>query len=80
MQLFVHYDKQGQIISVSKTDVLADSLAHPYGEVTEDGGVLEVEPTDELVALDCHEIGAQYVVDVARQRLKKRPARRTGRK
>ena len=80
MRLFIHYDEKGNIISASKTEGLAESLAHPYGHVGEDEAVLEVEPDETLEALDCHEIGEQYVVDVEQRRLKKKPPRRSGRK
>jgi hypothetical protein len=79
MRLFMLYDKKtGQIISASKTNFLDESLEHPYGLVIEDQGVLEVAPDDKLEALDCHEISEQYVVDVKKQKLKSKPARRSG--
>jgi hypothetical protein len=80
MRLFIHYDEAGNIISASKASVLHESLEHPYGDVAENAGVLEVEPNAALDALDCHEIVEQYVVDVEQKKLKKKTARRTSRK
>jgi hypothetical protein len=62
----------GEVLSASKTEIMDESLAHPFGGMEEGESVLEVEPTGELSALDCHEIGEQYVVDTKKLVLTKR--------
>ncbi len=76
MRLFIHYDGKGSIVSATKSNLLDESLAHPYGLIGEDEGVLEVETDAELEALDCHEICERYKVDLKKKSLRKRPARR----
>jgi hypothetical protein len=71
MRLFIHYDEKGRILSADKANVFHDSLADPGG-VAGSEKILEVEPTDELTALDCHEICEKYTVDTKKMVLKKK--------
>lgn len=75
MRLFIQHDSKGNIISVSKIEVMDPSLKHPYSGLAKDESVLEVEPTSELEALDCHEISEQYLVDMKKMKPKKRSSR-----
>jgi hypothetical protein len=84
MRLFVYHDPRGRVLSASKASVLSESIAHPFAQVAAGHGVLEVAPTPELEALDCHEICERYEVDVARKKLVRKaapgPAPRAGAK
>ena len=75
MRLFIHHGADGNIISVSKAEIMDPSLEHPYAEVAPGEGVLEVKPTSELQALDCHEIAEHYLVDLKKMKLKKKTSR-----
>lgn len=72
MRLFIQHDSKGNVISVSKVEIMDASLAHPYGGLAKEESALEVEPTSELQALDCHEISERYFVDMKKMKLKKR--------
>ena len=72
MRLLIKHDAKGNIVSVTRAAYMADSVAHPFGEVGEGEGVIEVEETGELAALECHDIHEGYSVDVKRQQLKRR--------
>ena len=72
MRLFIRYNSQGIITSAMKVNVMAEGLEHPYGQLGEDERVMEVEPTPELEALDCHEIDNRYVVDIQNKRLQQK--------
>ena len=65
MRVFIRHNHTGEIVSVTKVTVMAENLEHPYGDLSEGDSVLEVTPTDELEALDCHEFGDRYVVDLS---------------
>lgn len=70
MRVFIRHKQTGEIVSVTKVTVLAEDLEHPYGDLPEGDSVLEVPSTEELEALDSHEIGERYVVDLSGKRLK----------
>lgn len=75
MRLFIHHDSKGNIISVSKAEVMDASLEHPYAGLGPGESVLEVKPTSELEALDCHEICERHLVDLKKLKLKKKSSR-----
>jgi len=70
MRIFVRFDEKGKIISVMKANIIAAELEHPYGELKDGETVLEVEPTPDIEALDCHEIAENYVVEARSKQLK----------
>jgi hypothetical protein len=72
MRLFIRYSATGEILSASKTEIMDQSLAHPFGGIEDAESVLEVEPTDELKALFCHEICEEYTVDTKKPALQKK--------
>ena len=74
MRIFVRHDKDGNIVSTTKANVLAEGLEHPYGSLEEGENVLEVQPTPELEELAPHEISERYVVAVKDKRLKRKDA------
>ena len=69
MRIFIHHSAKGNIISVSKVEVMHASLAHPFAGLAEGDRVLEIKPTSELEGLYCHEIYARYLVDLKNARL-----------
>ena len=78
MRLLIRYDAGGDIISVARVAHITEELDHPFGETGAGGGVLEVEDTGGLAELECHDIHDRYRVDVKKQQLKKKPARKSG--
>jgi hypothetical protein len=74
MRLFVHFDRGGAILSVSKVEFMAPGLEHPHGALQEGDDVLELTPTAEQAALDVHELMERYSVDVKKRKLRKRRA------
>lgn len=79
MRLFIQYADTGDILSVSKIEVMDYSLPHPFGSLADGAGALEVKLTGELKALACHEISEQYRVNKAKLALEKKVAgKKTG--
>ncbi len=76
MRLFICCDQKGNIISTAKVTVLAEGLEHPYADLAEGEMVVEIEPTAELWATDCHEIAERYRIDPKTKKLKKKPRQR----
>jgi hypothetical protein len=74
MRLFVHFDRGGTILSVSKVEFMAPGLEHPHGALQEGDDVLEQTPTAEQAALDVHELMEHYSVDLKKRKLRKRRA------
>jgi hypothetical protein len=72
MRVFVHYDKEGQILSVVQVERMADDLEHPFTLTEEAQGVLELETDDPTAKQACHEIQADYAVDVVKKKLRKK--------
>jgi len=75
MRLYIKHDAKGNILSVAKANQSDDSHGHPFADVDENGGVLDVEEAGELTELECHDIHEQYKVDVKKKELKKKPSR-----
>jgi hypothetical protein len=73
MRFFVHCDKQGNITSTMKVDVMDEALEHPYGQVEEDHVVLELKMPKAVADLDPHDITRLYRVDVKQKKLRKLP-------
>jgi hypothetical protein len=73
MRFFVYCDKQGNITSTMKVDVMDEALEHPYGQVEEDHVVLELKMPKAVAGLDPHDITRLYRVDVKQKKLKKLP-------
>jgi hypothetical protein len=71
VKLFVHFNEDGQVISVAKVHGEEAVAQNPFLH-TEQERVLEIKATEELRALDAHEIAEQYVVDVKERRLRKK--------
>jgi hypothetical protein len=76
MKLFMHFNEDGQVISVAKVHGEEGAAQNPFFHAEQER-VLEIKATEELRALDAHEIAEQYVVDVKNKRLKKRQSGNT---
>jgi hypothetical protein len=72
VRLFVHFNRRGTIISVSKVEFMNPDLVHPHAGLMEGDEVIELDLEDEHLPLDAHEIATQYLVDVKKRKLKKR--------
>jgi hypothetical protein len=72
VRLFIHFNQQGNIVSVSKVEFMQPDLVHPHGGLMEGDDVIEIDPEEEHISLDAHEIAEQYSVDVKKRKLRKR--------
>lgn len=72
MKLFVKHNKQGEILSVSKVNVMPQQLTQPYQVETGDESVLEVAMQGEFADIDPLKVHQNYVVDVAQKKLKRK--------
>jgi hypothetical protein len=72
VRLFVHFDRRGTIISVSKVEFMNPDLVHPHAGLTEGDEVIELDPEEEHLPLDAHEIAEHYTVDMKTRKLRKR--------
>lgn len=72
MRLFIHFDKQGKIISASKVEIMHHGLEHPHGALNAGEDVIEMKLSGEMAALDAHEFAEKYTVDIKKRKLQKR--------
>lgn len=72
MRIFVRHDATGRIVSVLKAAVIDPSVTEPHGDLQAHDGVVEITPTPELEALDCHDFHDRFDVDIAAQTLRQR--------
>ncbi|MBL7189113.1 MAG: hypothetical protein ISS70_22530 [Phycisphaerae bacterium] len=77
MRIFIHYNKDGRILSVARVDHLAENLEHPFMLTDDDESVLQLKPDDPAEKLASHQIHEGYKVDVKKKRLKKKSKRRS---
>jgi hypothetical protein len=73
MRIFVHYDKQGQIISVVQIESLGEGLEHPFLLDEKSGGVLELKADDPAASLPLLEIHEGFVVNVDSKKIERKP-------
>lgn len=69
MRIFIKYDQEGKIISVSKVDLMPEELENPYGDLAANEQVLEVTETEEIAQIDAIQIHTNYRVDTQRKKL-----------
>lgn len=69
MRVFIKYDQEGKIISVSKVNLMPEELENPYGDLTDKEQVLEVTETEEIAQLDAIQIHSNYRVDIQSKKL-----------
>ena len=75
MRMLIHFDKQGQIISVAQAESLDEGLEHPFVLDAKGEGVLELAADNPLADLPGHAIFDDYVVNIKRKTLVKKPQR-----
>ena len=73
MRFFVKCDKQGNISSTMKVDVMDEALEHPYGYIDEGQVVLELKMPKGVADIEPHDITQLYRVDVKQKKLQKVP-------
>lgn len=71
LKLFIHFDEQGQVLSVAKVIAAGGAAPNPFMHVEQQELVLEMDATEEFEALHAHEIAEQYTVDVKSRKLRK---------
>ena len=69
MRIFVKYNQAGEILSVSKMDMMPVGLAHPYGLLDENEAVLEAPNSQRLLESSAMDIHETYRVDVEKATL-----------
>lgn len=69
MRIFVKYNPEGEILSVSKIEVMPEGLEHPYADLGLDEQVLEISVTEELQQLEPTQFYEKYQVDVQKKQL-----------
>ena len=72
MRIFVKYNQAGEILSVSKVDMMPAGLDHPYGLLNEHEAVLEGPNSQEFQESSAIEIHETYRVDVENVQLVKK--------
>lgn len=72
MKLFIHFDKDGKILSVAKVHLIEHESHHPFVHAEKPDQVIEVAATRELKDLDAHEIAEQYLIDITSRVLRKK--------
>ncbi|MCP4494536.1 MAG: hypothetical protein GY820_45640 [Gammaproteobacteria bacterium] len=70
MRLFVKYNAKGEILSVSKVEVMPDEMPHPFADDPK-AMVAEVTTSAKIKGLDCAEIHDAYAINVETKKLKK---------
>ncbi|HKQ67926.1 MAG TPA: hypothetical protein VJT73_01240 [Polyangiaceae bacterium] len=70
MRILIRHDAKGHIVSALKASVLDPGVTEPFGPLEEGEGFIEVDPTPELEALECHDFPERFVVDPQKRKLK----------
>lgn len=70
MKIFVKYSLKGEILSVSKVEVMPVGLEQPFA-IGEGESVLEVPVNEEFLQLDTVQFHERYKVDVKKKKLVK---------
>jgi hypothetical protein len=72
MRVFVKYNRDGEVLSVSKVEMMPQHLEQPFGTLEDGVQFIEVDakpPATQLSALELHE---GYKVDVKKKKLVKK--------
>lgn len=72
MRIFVKYNRDGEILSVSKIAVMPESLNQPYTLLGEGEAVLEVPAEEDYLRLDALKLHEGYEVDIGQEKLVKK--------
>jgi hypothetical protein len=71
MRTFVKYNRDGVVLSVAKVRIMPAQLEHPFADLADGDGVLEV--SGPLADVDTAELHNGYQIDVKKQQLVKKP-------
>ena len=80
MRIFIHYNKDGKILSVARVDHLAKNLEQPFVLADKNESVLQLKPDDPAAKLASHEIHDGYKVDVRKKKLTKKLKKKSKRR
>lgn len=72
MRIFIVYKNDGQILSVSKLEVMPEKLEQLYTTLDKDEAVLEIPAKGNFLKLDAIELHTQYKIDVTKKKLVKK--------
>lgn len=72
MRIFVKYNHDGEILSVSKVTVMPEDLDQPYSRLGENESVLEVPAEGDYLQLDALQLHEGYEVDIGQNKLVKK--------
>lgn len=72
MKIFIKYNPDGNILSVSRLEVMPAELEQPFGALKEGEQCLEVSSTGEFSQMGAMQIHENYRVDVERKELVKK--------
>lgn len=75
MRVFVRYNSAGEIVSVSKVNVMPPDLEHPFGMLQGGESVVELPAGDEDARLDPLELHNGHQVDPRTKKLLKKQKR-----
>jgi len=70
LNIFVKYDGNGRILSVTRVNKMPEGLKHPYAVDSEEGAeVLDIEPLGKFADMEPLEIHNNYIVNVEKKTL-----------
>lgn len=72
MRIFVMYNREGEILSVSKVEVMPEHLNQPFAMVDENEFVIEVPMKEEFLKIDAIQLHEKYKVDAEQKKLIKK--------
>ncbi|MCB9101775.1 MAG: hypothetical protein H6632_19730 [Anaerolineales bacterium] len=72
MKIFIIYNLEGEILSVSKVEQIPEDLDQPFVFLPDEESVLEIEATENLAKLSPLQFHKQYVIDIEKKKLMKK--------
>jgi len=72
MRMFIIYKSDGEIVSVSKVEIMPENLEQPYDILGQDEAVLEIPAKGDLENLDAIQLHSQYQINVKKKKLEKK--------
>ena len=73
MNIFVKYNSEGRILSVTRVNKMPEGLKHPYAVDSEEGvEVLSIEPLGQFADMEPLDIHNNFAVDVEKKKLVKK--------
>ena len=72
MRIFVKYNQNGEILSVSKRDSIPEGFNHPYGILREGEFAMEIPINEELLKMEASQIHTEFKVDIKKKKLLKK--------